>query len=116
MAVLNFSAPILPGKFGQWNAFHDQFVPGGARRAEFEAQMQRYGITRQCVSLQRTPNGDFVNVFFEGDNPAALMAGLGSSDNEFDQWFAQQVKEVHGMDPANPPPGPIAELKLDYRA
>ena len=91
MAVLNVSAPILPGKFDQWKAFHDLFVSGGARRAEFENQMQRYGITRQCVSLQRTPNGDFVNVFFEGDDPAALMAGLGTSDDEFDQWFAQQV-------------------------
>ena len=116
MAVLNFSAPILPGKFDQWKSFHDQFESGGAHRAEWEDQMRRYGITRQCVSLQRTPHGEFVNVFFEGDDPGAMMAGLGTSTNEFDMWFAGQIKEVHGIDPAVPPPGPIAELILEFNA
>ena len=45
MAVLNFSARILSGKFDQWKSFHDEFEAGGAHRADWEDQMRRYGIT-----------------------------------------------------------------------
>ena len=105
MAILNFSAPILPGKFDQWKAFHDSLRLGGENGAKWEDQMRRYNIERQIVSLQRTPHGDFVVVFFEGPEPAAMMAGLGTSDNEF-----------HGIDVSKPPPGPISEFLLEYRA
>ena len=113
MAVLNFSAPILRGKTGQWRAFHAQFEQGAARRADLEDQMRRYGITRQVVSLQQPPGGDFVNVFFEGDNPGAVMAGLGDSDVAFDKWFAARVLEIHGIDVTQPSPGPMAETILE---
>ncbi len=116
MPALNFAARILPGKYDQWKAMHDQFHEGGARRAEWEDQMNRYGITRQLVSLQRTPDGDFVVVLFEGENPGAMMAGLANSDNEFDKWFAGQVKEVHGIDVEHAPPGPISEVVLEINA
>ncbi len=116
MAVLNASFPILPGKFEQWQEWHNQFVPGGSQRAEFEDQMKRYGITRQVVSLQRTPHGDFVVVLFEGDEPGAMMAGLGSSDNEFDKGFAAHILEVHGVDITQPMPGPVSEVVLEYSA
>jgi len=115
MAVLQFVAPILPGKYEQWRAFHDNFLSGGAKRADWEDQMRRYDIQRQCVSLQRTPNGDFVVLFFEGDEPGAMMAGIGNSDNEFDKWFARQVKEIHGIDVSQPHAVPISELVLEYR-
>ncbi len=113
MAVLNFSAPILPGKTEGWRVFHSHFEEGGSRRAEWESQMRRFGIKRQVVSLQQTPMGDFVNVFFEGAQPDAVMAGMGASDNEFDKWFASQVLEFHGIDVSQPPPGPLAEVVLE---
>ena len=116
MAILNFSAPILPGKFDQWKAFHDTLYVGGENHAKWKDQMRRYNIERQIVSLQRTPHGDFVVVFFEGPEPAAMMVDLGTSDNEFDQWFAKQVNEVHGIEVSKPPPGPISEFLLEYRA
>ena len=109
MAVLNFAAPILPGKIDQWKAFLDQVETGGARRAEWEDQMRRFRISRQVVSLQQTPHGDFAVVMFEGDDPGAMMAGLAGSSNEFDKWFAQQILEIHGIDASEPPPGPMSE-------
>ena len=114
MAVLNAAFPILPGQFDQWETWHNQFVPGGSQRAEFEDQMQRYGISRQVVSLQRTPHGDFAVVLFEGDEPGAMLAGLGNSDNEFDKGFAAHVKKFHGVDVTQPPPGPVSEVVLEY--
>jgi len=47
--------------------------------------------------------GDLEVLFFEGDNPGAMMMGLGSSDNEFDKMFAQQIKDIHGIDVNVPP-------------
>ena len=116
MPVMQIVAPILPGKFDAWKAFHDTFGPSGSNRAKIEDQMKRYKIDRQLVSLQRTPNGDFVIVSFEGENPGAMMAGMATSDNEFDKWFAAQIKEVHGIAPEDRPPGPPSELVLEITA
>ena len=38
-----------------------------------------------------------------------MMMGLGSSDNEFDKMFAQQIKDIHGID-VNVPPLPDPSL------
>ena len=116
MAVLQFVAPILTGKFDQWKELHATMAKGGKNEKAWKAQMRRYGIQRQYASLQKTPMGDFVVLFFEGDEPGAMMAGLGSSDNEFDKFFAQQIKDIHGIDVNVPPPGPISELVLEYNA
>ncbi len=115
MAVLNAAFPILPVKFDDWQTWHNQFIADGPQRDGWEDQMRRYGITRQLVSIQRTPHGDFVIVLFEGDDPGAVFAGLASSDNEFDRAFAAKIKEVHGVDVSEPPP-PISELVLEYDA
>ncbi len=114
MAVLNAALPLLPGKSDVNLAFIDEISPGGPRRAEWEDHNKRYGITRQVVSHQKTPHGDFVVVFFEGDDPGAMMAGLANSDNEFDKYFASHIMEVHGIDVSKPPPGPPAEVVLEY--
>jgi hypothetical protein len=41
------------------------------------------------------------------------MAKLGSSEHQFDKWFGAKVSEVHGIDLAQPPPGPPPQLYLD---
>ncbi len=91
-------------------------VNGGKNEENLKDQQRRYGIQRQYVSLQKTPMGDFVVLFFEGENPGAMMMGFGSSDNEFDKMFAGQIKDIHGIDVNVPPPGPISELVLEYNA
>ena len=113
MAVLNFAAPILPGKLDQWRAWHAEFEVGGPRRAGWEDQMRRYKVTRHVVSLQQTPHGDFVIVLFEGADPGAVMAGMAGSDNEFDKWFAKNIMEIHGIDVSQPPLGPMSEMILE---
>ena len=40
MAVLQFVAPILPGKFDNWKEFHDSLVNGGKNEEAFKAQMR----------------------------------------------------------------------------
>ena len=96
MAVVNAAFPILPGKTDAWQAWADSLVPGSPERAAWEDQNRRFGITRQVVTLQTTPQGDFVVVFFEGENPGAILAGLASPDNEYDKEFAKALLDIHG--------------------
>ena len=114
MEVVNAVFPILPGKTDDWQAWTDELAPGGSGRADWEEQNRRFGITGQVVSLQRTPHGDSFVVFFEVEDPGALLAGLAGSDNEYDKEFARKVMEIHGMDVNNPPLGPPAEIKLEF--
>lgn len=116
MAVINAAFPILPGKTDAWQAWADEISPGGPRRADWEDHNRRYGLTRQVAPLQRTPTGDFVAVFWEGDNPGAMMAAITESENEFDKWFLNHMGEIHGLNPAEMPPGPPAEVKLEFNA
>jgi hypothetical protein len=41
------------------------------------------------------------------------MAKLGASQLEFDVWFKGKLPEFQGMDPSQPPLGPMPELYLD---
>jgi hypothetical protein len=40
----------------------------------------------------------------EGDEPALYLKKVFDSEAPFDRWFAGQLREVHGIDPAQPPP------------
>jgi hypothetical protein len=84
----------------------------GERKEAFESSRQGHGITREAVWIQQTPGGDFAVVYLEADDLQAAFAGLGSSQEPFDRWFRDVIREVHGIDLAEgfPPP----EQLLDY--
>ncbi len=74
----------------------------------------RVGITKQEVWLQQTPNGDMSIVHLEAGDPGRLFQELDSSDKPFDRWYAQQLKEIHGVDPSQSlPPN---ELITEWQA
>lgn len=110
--AMAFAAPLLPGKTEAdrsalsscWN---------GDRKAEHEASRKRFGITRETVWIQSTPNGDLAVVLLEADDLEAALGGLATSEDPFDQWFREHVRDVHGIDLAEG--GPSPELALDYR-
>ena len=66
------------------------------------------------VWVMRTPMGDFGVVLLEGDDPIAANAAFASSQDPFDLWFKQNVKEFTGIDFGQPVP-PTEQL-LDWRA
>ena len=59
---------------------------------------------REDVWLQQTPFGDTVILLMEGEEPALYLKKVFDSEAPFDRWFAGQFREVHGIDPAQPPP------------
>jgi hypothetical protein len=100
--------PILPGKEEQDRQAMGEAAAG--RREEAEAAWKRHGITRHAVCHQETPDGAFAVVFIEADDIAAAMQGMGSSDDPFDRWFRETIKEVHGIDIATDPPPQSQQL------
>ena len=111
MQCIAFAVPILPGKTETSRDGTRSLE--GERKAAYESSRERHGISREAVWLQQTPAGDMVVVYLEADDLQAAMAGMGSSQEQFDQWFRDHVREAHGIDLAQgfPPP----EQLMDYQ-
>jgi hypothetical protein len=114
MASLASAFPILPGKTEQWKHFSQQMV--GPRHSEYEASRKRLGITREAAYLQHTPQGDLAIVYVEAHDLPRVFQGFGTSQEPFDVWFREQVKEIHGLDFTQPPAGPLPHAIVDWRA
>ncbi len=114
MASLAFVLPLVPGKeeidaqmlrrMGAPGPEHDAYV--AARRSQ--------GLTREAVWHQKTPMGTFAVVLLEGDDLAASLQKIASSDEPFAVQFREFVRDVHNVDFAKDPP-PDVELVLDAR-
>jgi hypothetical protein len=113
MGVFNGVFPIQPGKEDDARAFAAETF--GARRADFEAHLGRVGVSRETWSLQETPMGSLIVVWFEGDVEKAFT-DLATDDSEYMTWFRAQVLDITGVDLAAPPEGPPPAVLIDYRA
>ena len=107
MALLSRCLPILPGKKDKWREMMKQ-VTEGPMNEEFKNSRKDAGVHERTF-LQETPNGDFLILTFEGDNPAESFAKIMSG---MDADFADFAKDVHGMDMSGPPPA-MPELVFD---
>ena len=113
MPSIAFVAPLLPGKTETdreamtscWN---------GDRKPDYERSRKALGITREAVFIQPTPDGDVAVVYWEADDVEAAFADMATSDDPFDRWFRDHVRDVHGINIEDgfPPPEQI----MDYRA
>ncbi|GAC1319354.1 MAG: hypothetical protein NVSMB25_10000 [Thermoleophilaceae bacterium] len=113
MAIFNGAFPVLPGKEDAARAFAKEV--SGARLEQFKAQQAKANITKELWTLQQTPMGSLVLVWFEGDVEKAF-ADLATEDSEFATWFRAQVKAINGVDLSVPPDGPPPEPMLDWTA
>jgi hypothetical protein len=83
-----------------------------SRHDEYEQALRSAGIKRHTVWHQKTPDGTFAIVLMEVDDPAGITA-FASSNDPFNQWFRQQMQEVHGLDIAQS--SPDVEMVHDVR-
>lgn len=113
MPSIGFVIPILPGKTETERAAMTSCW-NGDRRSDYERSRKNLGITREAVFIQSTPDGDVDVVFWEADDVEAALNGMAVSDDPFDRWFRDLVREVHGINVEDgfPPPEQI----MDYRA
>ncbi|HJQ50150.1 MAG TPA: hypothetical protein VJ838_06545 [Gaiellaceae bacterium] len=113
MGVFNGMFPIRAGKEEDARGFAAELV--GARLAGYEAHHARVGNTRETFTLQETPMGSFLLVWFEGDVQKAFVDHA-TDDSEFERWFRGRVLDLTGVDLAAPPAGPLPEVLFDWRA
>ena len=106
MAKIAMMMPILPGKKDTWLAMMAQMT--GDNKAAADAVRIEAGLHERSF-LQETPEGDFVILTFEGDDPAAGFAKMMAY---LPPEFAAGAMEVHGLDMAAPPP-PMPTLIYD---
>ena len=62
-----------------------------------DAVRERHGITREAVWIQQTPGGDVAVVLMEAKDLEAAFKGVAASDDPFDRWFREHVRDVHGI-------------------
>ncbi|WP_332662701.1 hypothetical protein [Aeromicrobium sp.] len=113
MSALGFVLPLLPGKTDDDREAMTSCWTGH-RKGAFEASRKRHGITREAVWIQTTPAGDAAVIYVEAENLEAMLKGLAESQEPFDRWFREYVRDVHGvaLEDGFPPP----EQVLDFRA
>ena len=112
MAVFNGAFPILPGKVDDARALASEVT--GPRKAQQDALHRQEGITRETWSLQETPAGAFMLVWFEAPDVGAAFTALATASDEHAQWFRGRVQDVTGIDLAQPAQGG-PELLVDTR-
>ena len=110
MAMLAITIPILPGKKEMW---HKEILNNLIRdnKEQTDASREAAGVHERTF-LQETPDGDFVILTFEGDDPEAGFAQIMQS---MPPEIASVVSEIHGMDMEAPPP-PMPKLVYDSRS
>lgn len=104
------AVPILPGKTEAFKKFINEL--NTTYSAQFAASRKMLGV-RERTFLQHTPMGDIVVVTLEGEDPTKAFQDFGAGTDSFTQWFADNVKELHGIDLSVPPDHPMPELIVD---
>ncbi|HXA29642.1 MAG TPA: hypothetical protein VN193_12960 [Candidatus Angelobacter sp.] len=105
-----FAVPVLPGK----DAGSVPTVFAG-RMEEYEESRRRMGLSVERAYEMPTPMGNFVIAYMESEHDFAQTLGaVGRSDLAIDRDFAAALKDVHGMDTSQPPPGPAPEVISDW--
>lgn len=110
MATMAIALPCLPGWADELRKTAAEI--SGPRRQEFEDFHRRAGLSAERWFVQQTPQGELCIVVLEGD-PMGAIGALASSNQPFDVWFRDSVKKVHGVDFAQPLPGPPPEVVFE---
>jgi hypothetical protein len=113
MESIGFTVPVLPKKTDAARASMTACAQG-ERKAAYEDSRRRAGITRETAFVQSTPGGDVMVVYIEADDINRALQVVATSDEPFDRWFRDEVRDVHGvsLEQGFPPP----ERILDYHA
>lgn len=109
MAIFNGMFPILPGKEDRARAFAAEVT--GPQKAAWVAMHEKH-IERETWSLQQTPMGSFMLVWFDGD--LEIFAAQAQDDSEFARWYKGEILDLTGVDLGAPPEGPMPEIVLEW--
>jgi hypothetical protein len=100
--------PLLPGKSDDdARGIADGFRE---RPQEYTESRRRLVVSLERAYLQSTPIGSFDVAHTESERPFdAFVADTAKSELPIDRFFVDTVRELHGFDLTQPPPGPASE-------
>ncbi len=102
--------PILPGKTDKWKQFINEL--NGPHYKQYQESRKKADI-HERVFFQSTLFGDMAILTFEGPSPENALQQFGLANDPFTQWFAAQVRDIHGVDITEPIAIPTPELVVD---
>ncbi len=105
--------PVLEGAKQQLKQFLDELQT--TRKSETGAFYRKYGVTRETAFLQDTPHGAILIVVTDLDAPDEAFPQYGASQDTFESWFKDRVRQVSGVDLNAEPRGPEARCVFDWR-
>ncbi len=108
MTAKMYVIPIPPGNTGALKAAFSEME--GAREQQCVDNRRVMGITREFVSLQETPQGDFLVAYLEGDDPDNAVERMTASGSEYALWIAESVFPLLGTDHLS-----AAQVMADWR-
>lgn len=112
MSVYNFAFPVLPGKENEARKFAKEAV--GSHAGSYTSLMKASGTTRVTWTLQQTPTGSFILVWFEADEVQKIFEILATRTGEDADWMRGRIRDVGGVDMREPMPGPQPELIMEW--
>jgi predicted ester cyclase len=89
--------PLPAARAEAWHRLNTELA--GPRLREYEASRRRLGIGHEVFRVVPGTDGDQVAVYFEARDPARVAGLWEASEDPFDQWLREQVREIHGTDP-----------------
>jgi hypothetical protein len=97
-----FINPLKTGKLEEYKAFAAEIT--GPRRKEFVDLLRRYHLKTSEVWHHKLGDVEYVIVRHEVENNVAdPLANWPTSTHPFDQWFQQQLNNLHDMEDVIPP-------------
>ena len=112
MQLLCIALPIQSGKTHVLRDFVKAITE--SRWKEYEAFQERSRVQKVTWCLQRSPHGDQLLIYNEGDDFTRLSADFAASTHPFDAWFRQQLQDITGVDFSTFEPSWLPELLLTY--
>jgi len=103
--------PVLPGKEGRVKKYTEELAKHEKR---YEELNKAAGVKRHMEFLQETPMGATVITVYEADDPTKL--GRAFSDDAYDTWWTDRIKDTHGFDLRQGFPPPTVTVLLDWKA
>lgn len=113
MIVHNFAFPITPGKEDLARQFAKEAL--GEHGDHYTSLMKASGTTRVTWTLDETPVGTFILVWFEADD-LRIFEILATGTDPAASWMRGRIEEIGGIELTGPLPGPAPELVLEWPA
>ncbi|MGZ5178402.1 MAG: hypothetical protein ACXWCW_30120, partial [Burkholderiales bacterium] len=93
MAMIVRAFPVLAGKEDAARRFAESV--SGPRKQDTASFLQAFGVRRESWHLQQTPQGTFIIVVTDVEEPPHEKArAYGASQGAYERWFKDNVREL----------------------